>query len=532
MIEAYKFNIIEDDFPIIKQNIIYENYPVVYLIHNNKYIYIGETTNIKNRFKDHLNTKSDFLFNKSKIIFSKYFNKSAIYDIETKLIKCFYVENKFQLINTKTQQLSHNYYKKEKYTHMFENKWGEMRNQGLALKGLTEIENDLLFKYSPFTEFSDEQLYVSKIILDSIKSKKESKSIISGDPGTGKTLVAFKILYDLFNSEVYDVSKLKIGFCIPQSSVRKTFKRLLKRMKIKVDVISGANLTNKFDILIIDEAHRLKSYFSKQAKDLKHIIKGENEYTTELNLAIENSKHLVLMYDSSQFIRPADIDLNYEFELPETFKRYRLTEQFRVKSGSNYTDFIKGLLQIDDSPADFSFGDYEFEVLDSIEELHKKIKEKNEQFDLSRMASGYYVDWISKPGKDKDVSSIYDFEEQGYKIKWNSTIEDWVNSPNAINEVGCIHTLQGVDLNYCGVIIGNDIYLDPVDKKIKVNSKNYYDRNGLPIKDDREYYAKLEKYIKNIYYVLLTRGISGTYLFIEDQQLKKYINKIIRIRNK
>lgn len=525
---AYDFRVIEEGFPLKNENIIYQKHPVVYLLHNDKKLYIGETTNLRRRFEVHQNTKAEHKFNQSKIVFSNYFNKSAIYDIETQLIKYFHVDAKYELVNTKTSQSSHLYYKKEKYAEVFKNLWNELKNKELVTRDISDIENDLLFKYSPFTAFSDEQLAISELITKGIKTKSESKSIISGDPGTGKTLVAIKMLYDLFHDENQANSNIKIGFCVPQSSVRKTFKKLLRMLKIKVDVISGSKLTNKYDVLIVDEAHRLKSYFGKQAKDLKHLIKGNGEHTTELELAIKNSKHLILMYDSAQSIRPADVDMNYLFDLPEYFQRFFLKEQFRVQAGSNYTKFIKGLLQINEGSDDFSFGDYEFEILDSIKELHCKILDKDRQYDLSRMSSGYYVKWKSKSGN----SSEYDFvekigESEEYKINWNSTVEDWVGSLNAVNEVGCIHTLQGVDLNYCGVIIGNDIYLDPEDNKIKINANNYHDRNGMPLKDDDEFEEKLEKYIKNIYYVLLTRGIRGTYLYIENQPLKEYIMRMV-----
>lgn len=195
------FRLIEERFPLENENIIYQKHPVVYLLHNDKRIYIGETTNLKRRFEDHFKTKKEHKFNQSKIVFSKYFNKSAIYDIETRLIKCIHVDDQYQLVNRKTQQSSHNYYKKEKYSEMFKDLWKELKNKKIVTRDLKDIENDLLFKYSPFTAFSDEQLAISELITAGVFTENESKSVIIGDPGTGKTLVAFKMLYDLCNNE-------------------------------------------------------------------------------------------------------------------------------------------------------------------------------------------------------------------------------------------------------------------------------------------------------------------------------------------
>ena len=149
--------------------------------------------------------------------------------------------------------------------------------------------------------------------------------------------------------------------------------------------------------------------------------------------------------------------------------------------------------------------------------LDNEIKKKNEEMGLSRMVSGYYVKWISKTNKE-----LFDFENEGYRIKWNTKYENWLNSPDAINEIGCVHTIQGHDLNYVGVIIGNDLKYNSYEKKLYVDKKNFYDNNAKPIKGSPNEEEDLLRYIKNSYYVLLTRGIKGLYIYIKDSELKKY----------
>ena len=107
------------------------------------------------------------------------------------------------------------------------------------------------------------------------------------------------------------------------------------------------------------------------------------------------------------------------------------------------------------------------------------------------------------------------------QFRWNTTQNDWVHSPNALNEVGCIHTVQGYDLNYAGVIIGPDMKYNQETKDIAIIKENYEDKNGKrTLRNDDE----LKFYIKNIYKVLLTRGMRVTYIYVVDQSLRRYLS--------
>jgi DUF2075 family protein len=139
------------------------------------------------------------------------------------------------------------------------------------------------------------------------------------------------------------------------------------------------------------------------------------------------------------------------------------------------------------------------------------------------VVAGYAWDWKTKDGK-----SDYDIEIDGLKMIWNSTNSDWVNSKNAINEVGCIHTVQGYDLNYTGVIIGPEISYDPKEHKILIHKDKYLDFNGRrSIRNDEE----LKFYILNIYKTLLTRAIYGTYVYVADENLRNYLKSATRDLN-
>ncbi len=531
--------IIDDDFPVKQSIREFERHCVTYLIHNDTYVYVGETSNLKTRLKDHQKVKAPYKLTRTKIIISEFFNKSAVYDIESRLINYLYADRPGSLINIKKEQSSHFYYLKEQINEqLFRRIWEGLKEYGLAHKNLEEIENSYLFKYSPFKELSLEQNNIVNHVIErvteetgdsaiapdgsmiSLKCFKQEKEriLISGGPGTGKTLLIVKIVHDLIKR--YQVDGARIGVCIPQSNLHTTFKKMFRETKLKVTMVKPVDLSkvenDHFDFLIVDEAHRLKRHFSKQSKDLKHLGNGQ---TTELKLALSKAKHLVLMHDAHQTIRPADVLLS---DLAALFdSRLTLTEQFRVKKGADYLRFIRQLLQIEDgSPSQNDIGGYSFAVSKSVTQMQESIYALEKQYGLCRIASGYYKPWISKTDP-----KAYDFADDGLKMRWNTTITGWIHSLKSPHEVGCIHTLQGEDLNYAGVIMGDEIWLDPVDGRIKISKEHYHDRNGTPVNETDPQNAALTNYIKHIYYVLLTRGMIGTFVFAKDKALRDYILK-------
>ena len=531
----------------------YKEWPVVYLLLNDKDIYVGETNDIEGRIEAHKSKIRDNKFKYIKIIFSKKFHKSAIYDIETKLINYLFTDKKFNITNKGLNQKDLNYYNKNLYSNDYFNKiWSTLKQLKLVNKDLESLENEFLFKYSPFKALSSEQykcvesvlsnIFVEKYVINDDEfyetenilnyTLKEEKtcSVINGSPGTGKTLIAIKILKII--SELTERNSNVIGFCLPQASMRNEIKSLIKLMKItNIKVISPSNIKDtNYDILVIDEAHRLKEYtgiFSLYPFHLE-IDKENNIYTNELELAIKQSKHLILLFDEFQKVRDSDIS-NFKKHLPNWTVENNLSSQFRVKAGTNYINVILNILQIKEEKVDFNLGEYDIKFVDSIEELHKLIIEKEKIYTRCRMSSGYYVKLDKKNRELRDEGKYCDFEAEGYKINWNTKLENWFNSDNAINEIGCIHTLQGYDLNYIGVIFGDEITYNVDTKRIEIIPENYKDRNSFPLRRDPLFYEKLEATIKDIYYVLMTRGIRGTYLYVKDKNLEKYLKESLKI---
>ncbi|MBD3280619.1 DUF2075 domain-containing protein [Candidatus Dojkabacteria bacterium] len=385
---------------------------------------------------------------------------------------------------------------------------------------LIEIQNSDLFKYSPYKALSEDQLDVVDSILNSIEAGETKPHLVSGEPGTGKTIVATYLVKAL---SMREWSKdLEVGLVIPMTSLRKTLKRVFRNVKsLNPGMVIGPYdvVKKKYDILIVDEAHRLQrrvnltNYpsFDKVSASLGL----EEETATQLDWILSSSKHQVLFYDEHQTVKPADI--RYETIDSISFIDHELSSQMRVDGGEKYIEYIRDILNCTD-PHPNKFYTYEFKLFDKIDDLVGAIKSKDNEYGLSRLLAGYAWKWQTKGESSID----YDIEIDGVRLRWNSVTQDWVNSPDAINEVGCIHTIQGYDLNYAGVIIGPEMSYDEKSNRIVVDKSKYLDFNGKRAISDP---SELEAYVKNIYKTLLTRGIKGTYVYIVDDSLREYMRE-------
>ena len=281
-----------------------------------------------------------------------------------------------------------------------------------------------------------------------------------------------------------------------------------------------------YDILLVDEAHRLRqrigltSYGSFDAAN--RLLGFDIDQGTELDWILKQSKNQIFFYDEGQSIKPTDINKERYIALKKTHKKnVELISQLRVKGGTDYINFVDNLLHcrlqvVDDK---FESDKYELKMYDSLKDLHADLKMKDKEQGLCRMLAGYSWPWESKNNKNA-VDIVID----GLQFKWNTTHIDWINSTNAINEIGCIHTSQGYDLNYSGVIFGKEIKYNCETKQIEIDELKYYDKKGKQgIKDP----TLLKEYILNIYKTMMLRGIKGTYVYVCDADLREYLSQYI-----
>jgi len=498
-----------------------KNWPVVYILENGRSAYVGETVRMHQRAKEHFDNPERLRLNKVHVITDDEYNVSATLDIESWLIQYMAADDVLELQNGNTGLKNHNYYDKEKYKAKFELIWKKLQDLNIVSKDLVQIRNSDLFKYSPYKSLTEDQMVVTNKLFNDIKKDKSKTWIINGKPGTGKTILAIYLIKFLYEQE--DTKNLKIGLVIPMTSLRTTVKRVFSKIKgLKSSMVIGPNdvTKEKYDLLIVDEAHRLKqrkNIVNFRSFDSTNLKFGLDNSGTELDWVMKSSKYQIFFYDKNQTIKPADVG-NDKFKKLDAI-HYDLVSQQRISAGEEYINFIDDLFDLQDI-SKYIFPDYDFRIYTEISDMVSDIKKRNNEFGLARMVAGFAWEWKSRNNK-----SIHDIEIQGTKLIWNSVVQDWVNSKNAANEVGCIHTVQGYDLNYVGVIIGPELSFDDVNNKLLIKSDNYYDTNGWKgINDPKE----LERYIINIYKTLLARGMKGTYIYVVDEKLSRYFSKILR----
>lgn len=520
-IKTFPFN--KEDFGQIKDFKFGKNWPVVYVLEDKKEIYIGQTVNVHARSKQHYENPDRAKLKQIHIITDEEFNISAAFDIEAWLIQYISADEKFVLQNSNGGLKNHNYYDKAKYKAKFEIAWDNLRQMGVVKNTLEDLKNSDLFKYSPYKSLTEDQFTVARQIFKDIKKNEINTFIVNGKPGTGKTILATYLLKYLKEQE--ETKNMNIGLVVPMASLRKTIAKVFSKIKgLKSNMVIGPNdvVKDKYDLLIVDESHRLqrrKGIMGYGAYDNVNCSLGLGNEGTQLDWIMKSSKHQIFFYDENQSVKPADIR-------PEDFKKlnskkYELVSQMRVEAGEEYIKFIEDFFDLK-TPQNTNFLNYDFKVFDNAEKMVNEIKEKDKKYKLARVVAGYAWPWHTNPKKKSLIK--HDIEIGDLKLVWNSTAQDWVNSPNAINEVGCIHTVQGYDLNYVGVIIGPEFSYDPTNKKFKVDRKKYFDINGRNgINDPNE----LERYIINIYKTLLTRGIKGTYVYVVDENLRNYLNQVV-----
>lgn len=541
------------------------NWPVVYTISSSKEIYIGETVNAAARMHQHLSVPERRALERIQIIKNDRFNKSACLDLESHLIKYFAADGKYKVLNGNLGLSDANYYERESYREGFKELFDLLVEQGFLSKPVPEIVNSDLFKYSPFKTLNSDQATAVTGILERLFSdlagSKDDELVIRGEPGTGKTIIAIyliKLLKDIgrylpdelaaadsvFSEYFTEHNKnlmegLIVGLVIPQQSLRKTVRKVFA----SVPGLSASQVMNPFelgkstqtfDLVIVDETHRLGQRANQSSaaqntdfKEINEKLFGEDKLeTTQLDWVRAKSRKRILLLDAGQSVRPADLPNKTLQEITRAAEvrdaLFNLSSQMRVSGGNDYLAFVASLFGANPAKAK-KFGNYDLKFFDSFLEMRKEIQVKDKQFGLSRLLAGFAWQWKSKRDKSK-----HDIEIEGLKLFWNGTVTDWINSKSSSEEVGSIHTIQGYDLNYAGVIIGGDLKFDASTQSLVFDRNSYFDTKGKENnkKLGRKYSDEdIRQYVINIYKVLLTRGIRGTYVYVVDPALRKYLGQ-------
>lgn len=378
----------------------------------------------------------------------------------------------------------------------------------------------------------DEQKVAYETVLKAVNNAlkddggKKYTIIVEGGPGTGKSVIAIKLLCRL-------IQKGKaVNYVTKNSAPRNVYFEMLRGNNYKNSYIknlflgSGSYINtpnNYFDCLIVDEAHRLQmksgmfqNLGEAQIKEIIHASKvsvffiDENQVVTTSDCgSIELIKHYAKLLDS-EVISGTD---------------YQLVSQFRCNGSDGYLAFVDDMLGIKETANKILDLDYDVKVFSNPCEMREALRVKNAINNKARMLAGYCYDWSSKT----DLSKMDILLENGFEAQWNfANTGTFAIDPDSFEQVGCIHTSQGLEFDYVGVIIGKDlVYRDGV-VKTDFTKRARTDASLKGIKASKNY-ALADRIIRNTYRTLLTRGQKGCYIYCEDKALAEYIKSRISL---
>jgi len=559
----------------------FTNWPVVYLLDNAERkrvpsapalddIYVGESLNAAGRMKQHLDSDEKRHLTTVRVVLDAKFNKSVCLDLESYLIRMLAGDGVYRVLNRNDGITDAEYYERDAYRAKFREVFDELKAEGLFSRTIPEIENDPLFKFSPFKALTQDQAIAVEDILeglvDDLRTGSPSTLVIQGDPGTGKTVIAIYIMkllrdlaanqstedvdadslfWDFFVDDVRQLlSDFRIGIVVPQKSLRESITKVFRKTPgLSADMVltpfEVGEAVEPFDLLIVDEAHRLNQRANQSAgpqnirfRNINVDLFGTDDLAkTQLEWITAKSAHQIFLLDAAQNVRPADLPSEFVLRLIADARaqerHYLLTSQLRVNAGADYIDYVRKVLAGPQAaPEPSTFAGYDLRMFDRLGDMHAEIRKRDEEFGLARLVAGFAWKWNSK--KDR---SAFDIELDGERLRWNQTEVDWIASRTALDEVGSIHTVQGYDLNYAGVIVGPDLRFDPTAQRVYFDRASYFDKRGMQNNPKLgKYYSDEDvlRFVTNIYAVLMTRGILGTYLFVCDPPLRTYLERFFR----
>lgn len=380
-----------------------------------------------------------------------------------------------------------------------------------------------MVKGTPLFDLLDEQAVCFdmcvRTMLQCLKDRKKRTIIVQGGPGTGKSVLAVNLLMHFITCAC------NAAYVTKNSAPREAFLSILtgnsamKRAEIKQLFRSPFGMSqvpaNSYDCLIVDEAHRL-------VKQMFRDYMGTNQVKECINASLLT----IFMLDEDQAVTTKDIGSIQEIskwckEMKSNIimrEETKLVSQFRCNGSDAYIQFIDNLLQRKSETVNIPFSElnYDFRIFDNASELREALREKNTN-NKARMVAGYCYDWNVKHGRG-DIDIIL---PGGFQAKWNLS-EVWAINPKSFEEVGCIHTAQGLEFDYVGVLIGKDLKYNN-ERVITDKTAISKDDNSSGIRTANDEDAR--RLILNTYKTLLTRGQKGCFVYCEDEALREYFKK-------
>lgn len=399
-------------------------------------------------------------------------------------------------------------------------------------KSLQDAIVGMLESNPEFNLIDDQKVVFERIMELSRKCENDGKKrvlIARGGPGTGKTVIAINLLARLTQEGVF------AQYCSKNSAPRLVYAKKLKghRTKSSIDNMfkgSGSYVDAPKDAvgaILADEAHRLNE---------KSGLYG-NQGVNQIHEIIHAARLSVFFIDESQRVTVKDIGSVDEIKHWATFNNAEvfedeLSSQFRCNGSDGYLAWLDDVLEIRET-ANYNLEapNYEFMVFDSPEEMRNRVVERNQSSNKARILAGYCWNW---PKAGRSDTNTHEIKIGDFEISWNlDGGESFAISPTSINEAGCIHTTQGLEFEYVGVIIGDDLRYEDgaLVTDFKKRAKTDQSIKGLKKMegDDPERAHRLaDQIIKNTYRTLMTRGMKGCYVYATDKGLRDYLKNRVK----
>lgn len=555
------------DYPTVYIH-YWKDKPIVYIdskgvshTKNQYCVYVGESNNVIQRTQEHYEAGLDKNKWQYKLVHAhsdpsmlvighEHFNKSLTLDIENQLIEYILATRNLKVTNGRGNP-QYDYYPNGEFQEIFQEVWKKLNthNPDLFLPE-SEIRDSAIFKVSPFKKLMPNQIKAKATILNTIRKAINKKSpgqliFVQGEAGTGKTVLTANIFYELIQlTKGEDLSGLKCHLMVNHDQQLGVYNQICKRLNLGENIVSkptsfinSHSKRKKVDVSFIDEGHLL-------------LTQGKMSYrgNNQLQDIMDRSKVTVVMFDEYQILTTEEY---WEAELLEKYKKKAqaqdnyivLDNQLRMLCSDSTKEWLDDFIlkrTINEFEPDSK---YEVKSFDSPAELHEAIKAKASVADtsLSRLVATY--DWDYKSNDTPSGGGKWGVHIGSWFMPWNYELlkgmsrEEkkaisnlaWAEQPHTINEVGSTFTIQGFDLSYVGVILGpavkyrrGRIVFDPKENKNEKVTRQRTLKDGT-----KDRFG--EMLIRNEVKVLMSRGVSGLYIYAYDEKLRDALKSIAKI---
>ena len=385
----------------------------------------------------------------------------------------------------------------------------------------------------------NEQLVAKNVIMSKVKQAEKKKLkgviVIHGGPGTGKTVIALNVLADLARRKKFVLYGCK----------SKPFREALEKLVGTTSRILFSNLTrflpsrvkeDSIDVVLIDEAHRIASN-----SNARYTKRADRTDMPQIDQVIRCAKTAVFFIDDNQTVRFQEVGSSQLIKasaekFDASYEDVHLVSQFRCAGSDNYLDWLEYILGYKEKPVDLTKDErFEFKIFDDPNKLYHVIKAYElKKPNSARLVAGYCWPWSKELNQDGSLIKDVVIGEYGFAMPWEAQDNyvgqlqngipkwyQWAYKLGGVEQIGCIYTAQGFEFDYIGVIVGLDLKYDRERDclicDISANCDPTLRRDA----------ANFDTYVKNIYRVLMTRGMKGCYVYFCDKEVEAYFRRHI-----